>query len=131
MPILLCADQAQRNGENCSACFARYSSTPSAARGNLNYMRDHLGPLNAAKEECCKTDDLHSCVTRWKVSRRTKPRHSTGVPNRSDSNILAGIRESVRRLILPHRSGPGVGRRISDEIVHTLLGRSYHISVLH
>src|SRR5205809_3094549 len=93
-------------------------------------MGDHIGPLNAVKEECCKTDDLHGCTTRWKVSRRTKPRHSTGVPNRSDSNILARIRESVRRLILPHRSGPGVGRRISDEIVHALLGRSYHISVL-
>src|SRR2546422_11700226 len=92
-------------------------------------MSDHIGPLNAVKEECCKTDDLHSCVTRWKVSRRTKPRHSTGVPNRSDSNILARIREPVRRLILPHRF-PGVGRRISDEIVHALLGRSYHISIL-
>src|SRR3989454_1026663 len=91
-------------------------------------MGDHIGPLNAVKEEYGKTDDLHSCVTRWKVSRRTKPRHSTGVPNRSDSNILARIRESVRRLILPHRAGPGVGRRISDESVHALLGRSHHIS---
>src|SRR5437870_13180975 len=90
-------------------------------------MGDHIGPLNAVKEECCKTDDLHSCVTRWKVSRRTKPRHSTAVPNRSDSNILARIRERVRRLILPRRF-PGVGRRISDEMVHAWPGSSYDIS---
>src|SRR6266550_1624852 len=93
-------------------------------------MADHIGPLNAVKEEYGKTDDLHGCTTRWKVSRRTKPRRSTRVPNRSDSNILARIRESVRRLIFPHLSVPSVGRRISDEIVHALLGRSYHISVL-
>src|SRR5216117_1771331 len=93
-------------------------------------MADHIGPLNAVKEEYGKTDDPHGCTTRWKVSRRTKPRRSTGVPNRGDSNILARIRESVRRQISPNRARPCIRRRISDEIVHALLGRSYHISVL-
>src|SRR5207247_9639348 len=93
-------------------------------------MGGHIAPRNAVKEECGKTDDLHGCITRWKASRRTKPRRSAGVPNRGDSNILARIRESVRRLIFPHLSVPSVGRWSSDDIVHALLGRCRRISGL-
>src|SRR5437773_12181227 len=93
-------------------------------------MGGHIAPRNAVKEECGKTDDLHGCITRWKVSRRTKPRRSTGVPNRGDSNILARIRESVRRQMSPNRGRPCIGRRVSDEIVQALLCRSYTIYVL-
>src|SRR5206468_2312894 len=99
--------------------------------GYVDQPGNNLVSLNAFKKYQCEPDDLDADLSSlWKFVAWTKARHRTCIPNGRDHERAARIAGCAVLVKILSRPFVLIGRRVSNEIPHSLFRRTDHVSSL-